>query len=218
MFKKKPQVKNLSPLRSSDRRKLADQIISEFAVRVDELVDVQEEVRQDALPSGTKPLSSVRNALVPDNCSSARFTTHAGSDNKLVSGTVYVGAHPGHEERILWIQYGVNTPRLYPTVYTLWENPDLVPLLHTPGIVVQKLKTGADLMTPGLWGGPPWPHGAKKNAIVAVASTERPSVPVWLGVCEIDVSALGNVQGVKGKAVDGIHWAGDEIWSWTSSS
>lgn len=222
MFKTKPQVKNLSPLRSSDRRKLADQIISEFGVRVDAGSaglnggeDVGGGARPPETQSNLRTLSSVRNLLLPENCSSARFTTRAG-----VSGTVYVGAHPGHEERILWLQYSANSQiqRLYPTVYTLWKNPALVPLLHTPSKVVQKLKTGADLMTPGLWGGPPWPQSAKQNAIVAVASAERPSVPVWLGVCEIDVFALGNVQGLKGKAVDGVHWAGDEVWSWSSSS
>ena len=40
-------------------------------------------------------------------------------------------------------------------------------------------------------------------------------MPVWVGVCEIDVSTLGNVHGVKGKAVEGLHWAGDQVWSWS---
>ena len=71
----------------------------------------------------------------------------------------------------------------------------LVPLLHTPPIVIQKLQGGADLMTPGLAGGPPFPERAKKGTVVAVASTERPSVPMMVGWCEIDVSALGKVQG-----------------------
>lgn len=215
MFKKKPQIKNLSPLRSSDRRKLADQMISEFNVPVPSQISAPlPEEHTNSPPT----LSSIRNSLLPENCSSARFTTHAGADNKLVSGTVYIGSHPGFEERILWIQWGANTQRLYPTVYTLWANPALVPLLTTPGVVVDKLKNGADLMIPGLFGGPPWPAGAIKNSIVAAARMEKPSVPVWVGVCEIDVSALGSVNGVKGKAVDGVHWAGDEIWAWSSSS
>ena len=133
-----------------------------------------------------------------------------------MSGTVYVGAHPGHEERILWIQYGKDA-RLYPTVYSCWQNPRLVPLLHTQEFVMEKLKTGADLMTPGLVGGPPWPEDAKPGAVVAVAGLEKSNVPVWIGTCKIDVSALDRVQGMKGAAVEGLHWVGDEVWSWSQT-
>lgn len=73
-------------------------------------------------------------------------------------------------------------------------------------------------MTPGLANGPPFPGGAVKGAAVAIASLDSPTVPVFVGVCEIDVSALGEVQGTKGHAVRGLHWEGDELWSWSSSS
>ncbi|KPI36447.1 Translation machinery-associated protein 64 [Cyphellophora attinorum] len=212
MFKKKPQIKNLSPLRSSDRRKLADQIIADYQVIVPS--DQEQENASDASPAPT--LSSIRSSLLPDNLQSARFTTLAGATATLVSGTVYVGSHPGLEERILWIQYGKEV-RLYPTVYTLWQNPGLVPLLHTPDFVIEKLQTGADLMTPGLFGGPPWPERASPGAVVAVAGMQNDTVPVWVGTCKIDVSALGRVQGMKGAAVEGIHWKGDELWTWSQS-
>lgn len=107
--------------------------------------------------------------------------------------------------------------RIYPTVYTLWQNPGIVPLLHTPNIVMEKLYGGADLMTPGLFNGPPFPEKATKGAIVAVASLEKPSVPTFVGVCEIDISKLQNVQGAKGHAVKGVQWEGDELWSWSST-
>lgn len=93
----------------------------------------------------------------------------------------------------------------------------MLPLLHTPSFVVSKLQSGADLMTPGLANGPPFPSGAKKNAVVAIASLESPSVPVAVGVCEIDVSSLQQVQGAKGHAVRTVHWAGDELWGWSAS-
>jgi translation initiation factor 2D len=79
------------------------------------------------------------------------------------------------------------------------------------------MRGGADLMTPGLARGPPFPPKATKGSVVAVAGLERPSVPVVVGTCEIDVSGLQSVQGVKGHAVRGLHWCGDEIWSWSSS-
>jgi translation initiation factor 2D len=212
------QIKNLAPLRSSDRRKLADQIISEFAVPVPSNPALSpDENGEPAEPSTSSGLTSIRASLLPENCLSARFTTLAGADAQLVSGTIYVGAHPGHEERILWLQLGQKDPRLYPTVYTLWQNPGLVPLLHTQDLVVDKLRTGADLMTPGLTRGPPFPPGAKKHAVVAVASLTRPSVPACVGICEIDVSALGSVQGAKGHAVKGVHWDSDEIWAWSQT-
>jgi translation initiation factor 2D len=38
-----------------------------------------------------------------------------------------------------------------------------------------------------------------------------------VGTCEIDVSALDNVRGAKGHAVQTFHWAGDELWSWSTT-
>lgn len=49
---------------------------------------------------------------------------------------------------------------------------------------------------------------------MAIASIEKPSVPRVVGECDIDVASLRQVQGVKGRAVRGHHWEGDEIWAW----
>lgn len=92
----------------------------------------------------------------------------------------------------------------------------MVPLLHTHDFVLQKLRSGAPLMTPGLARGPPFPSKAIKDAVVAVASLENPSVPRVVGICEIDVASLKQVQGAKGHAVRGEHWDGDELWAWSS--
>lgn len=151
----------------------------------------------------------------------ARFTTTAGPDLRELQGIVYVGAHPDGDERVLWfkVEHGPGSDkRLYPTVYTLWHNPNFVPLLYTPEMVMRKLHGGADLMTPGLANEPPFPERAVKGAVVAVAGLDRHTVPLFVGVCEIDVSALGEVQGTKGRAVRGLHWEGDELWAWSSSS
>ncbi|KAA6409581.1 MAG: eukaryotic translation initiation factor SUI1 family [Lasallia pustulata] len=212
MFKKKPNVKPLSPLRSSDRRKIADQIIADYGIEVPK-TEVAEAGSDEQTPAAVG-LGALRNSLLPDHSLSARFTTTAGPNLKQVSGTIYAGAHPGQEQRILWIKI---EERLYPTVYTLWHNPRITPLLHTPEVVLRKLRGGADLMTPGLARGPPFPSKATKDTIVAIASLENPSVPMVVGVCEIDVSALQQVQGAKGHAVRGVHWDGDEIWAWSTS-
>lgn len=110
---------------------------------------------------------------------------------------------------------GINLLLILGIVYTLWRHPRLVPLLHTPDLVLQKLRTGADLMTPGLARGPPFPSKARKNSIVAIASIEKPSVPRVVGECDINVASLRQVQGAKGRAVRGHHWEGDEIWAWS---
>lgn len=168
---------------------------------------------------------------MPENALSARFNTTAGPDLKQVSGTIYAGAHPGEEQRILWFKI---EERLIPTgkhvsrrprnkanglcaVYTLWRHPQLVPLLYTPEIVLKKLRGSAPLMTPGLARGPPFPAKAIKDSIVAIASLDKPSVPMVVGICEIDVASLQQVQGAKGHAVRGEHWDGDEIWAWSAA-
>lgn len=129
MFKKKPsvhptpspdnptlhptndvQIKTLSPLRSSDRRKTADKIILDYALQSHTLeVDGSADEKAAATAAHTK----LRNALLPDNALSAKFTTTTGPDLRVVSGTVYVGAHPNtSEQRVLWVKID---ERLYPT-------------------------------------------------------------------------------------------------------
>ena len=71
-------------------------------------------------------------------------------------------------------------------------------------------------MTPGL-AGPPFPDKAKKGSLAAVASLEEPSVPIAVGTCVIDVASLKTTQGVKGPAVETFHWAGDDLWDWSTS-
>lgn len=212
MFKKKPEIKNLSPLRSSDRRKLADQIINDYRIQVPSGQSTADEA---TAPQTT--LSSLRNSLLPESTSSARFTITSGPNQALVSGTIYVGTHSEKDERILWFQYGKN-PKLIPTVYSLWQNPNIIPLLHTPDFVVEeKLNHGSDLMIPGLFKSntTSWDPRATTGAVVAVAGITKDTVPLWVGICEADVSKLGNdLRGQKGIAVKGLHWAGDELWNW----
>lgn len=218
----KAQIKNLAPLRSSDRRKIADQIINEYKITIPSSEPNPDDSTPPATSNTTPPnLSAVRNSILPESSLSGRITTTTGPDLKEIQGTVYVGKHAGAEERVLWFKFehgpGADR-RLYPTVYTLWHNPNLVPLLYTGEVVMRKLHGGADLMTPGLANEPPFPERAVKGAVAAVAGVDRYTVPLWVGVCEIDVSALGEVQGTRGHAVKGLHWEGDELWAWSSSS
>ncbi|KIV98735.1 uncharacterized protein PV09_09518 [Verruconis gallopava] len=212
MFKKKPNIKPLAPLRSSDRRRTADQIIKDLALP---LPSEDAAASPEDKAAAAQARIDLRNALLPDNALSARFTTTHGPDLKQVSGTVYVGSHGGDsdDQRVLWVSIeGV----LYPTVYTLWKNPGIVPLLHCgSNVVEERLKGGADLMIPGLINGPPYPSRAKKGAVVAIAGHTKPSVPMVVGTCAVDVSELKESR--KGVAVETMHWQGDEIWAWSAS-
>ena len=104
------KIKSLSSLRSSDRRKIADQIISDFNIELPK--HDSQEVDQNDQDANSLTLGDIRNSLLPEGSQSARFTTTAGPNLSQVSGTVYVGAHPGHEQRILWIKF---EERLFPT-------------------------------------------------------------------------------------------------------
>ncbi|MCJ1404611.1 hypothetical protein MMC11_007837 [Xylographa trunciseda] len=210
MFKKKPNFKTLAPLRSSDRRKITDQIIAEYHLGIRKEEDDVSNADEQAKTS--EDISALRSSLLPDGSQSAKFSTTTGPDLKTLTGIVYVGARLGEDQRILWFKIN---EKIYPTVYTLWKNPRIIPLLHTPDDVLRKMRGGADLMTPGLANGPPFPLNAARESTVAIASLENPTVPMVVGTCEIDVCALSNVQGVKGRAVKNLHWDGDEIWAWS---
>lgn len=43
-----------------------------------------------------------------------------------------------------------SSPRLHPTIFTLWHHPDLLYTFVTPSPVVSKLANGAHLMLPGV--------------------------------------------------------------------
>lgn len=212
MFKKKPQIKNLSPLKSSERRKLADQIRKDYSLPEPQTESANEHDSEQ--PSQPQTLTSIRNALLPDPTSSAKFTTTQGAGSSQISGAIYVGAHPGQEERILWFQIGKDD-RLIPTVYTLWQNPGLIPLLHIGESIVGKLKGGADLFAPGLIKPQRgFDERAIKNAVVAVAGHATDTVPRWVGISKVDIHTLGD--DAKGTAAEGLHWEGDELWSWSA--
>jgi len=104
------QIKPLSPLKSSERRRTADQIIADFGLELP--IDEDASPADKAAPSAG--LTALRKSLLPENALSARFTTTAGPDLKQVSGTVYVGSHDGtgNEQRILWARVG---DKMYPT-------------------------------------------------------------------------------------------------------
>jgi translation initiation factor 2D len=196
------QIKPHAPLRSSDRRKIAQRIIKDLSYALPPS-NASEEASGEV---------AVRNLLLPDGSSAAKFATTHGPDLAPVNGTIYLGIHlDDGSERPLWVRVDRSEPELFPSVYTLWKNPTLLPVLLTHSSVIERLCDGADLMIPGLIG-PPFPGGCTAGSLVGIASTDRPTVAVAVGVCEVDVSRLQKAVGEKGRAVRVLHWVGDEIY------
>jgi hypothetical protein len=105
------QIKSLSPLRSSDRRKLADQIIADLHLPLPD--KPAEDAPPEAKAAAAAALTDLRNALLPESAMAARFSTTVGAEARTVGGTVYAAAlAPGGEVRVLWVKVD---ERLYPT-------------------------------------------------------------------------------------------------------
>ena len=71
-----------------------------------------DQIAGDSQPLSITSIGTLRNALLPEGSLSAKFSTYAGPDLKLVSGTVYAGSRNGGEVRILWLKLN---ERLIPT-------------------------------------------------------------------------------------------------------
>lgn len=112
------QIKPLAPLRSSDRRRITNQIIKDFNL------PLPAPAIHDAAAGGGKEASTsspevaLRNCLFPENCLSAKFTTTAGPNLATVTGTIYFGVHRSEgggkaEQRPLWVKTGDD--EMFPT-------------------------------------------------------------------------------------------------------
>lgn len=113
------QIKPLAPLRSSDRRKIANQIIKDFNLTLPTTLLAAQDAGAEGEQGNTNSLEvALRNSLLPESCLSAKFTTTAGPDLATVTGTIYVGAHPSEaggkaEQRPLWVKTG--DEEMFPT-------------------------------------------------------------------------------------------------------
>jgi hypothetical protein len=105
------QIKSLSPLRSSDRRKLADQIIADLQLPVPD--KPPDDASAEDKAAAAAALTDLRNALLPESAMAARFSTTVGAEARTVGGSVYAAAlAPGGEVRVLWVKVD---ERMYPT-------------------------------------------------------------------------------------------------------
>ncbi|KAL8179072.1 UNVERIFIED_CONTAM: Eukaryotic translation initiation factor 2D [Gekko kuhli] len=100
---------------------------------------------------------------------------------------------------------------LYPTVYTLWAHPDLLPAFTTWLPVLHKLVGGADLMLPGVVvpsSGLPQIDRGTLCAITLVGNR----APVAIGIATMSTMEMLSA-GMKGKGFTVLHTYMDQLWS-----
>lgn len=109
---------------------------------------------------------------------------------------------------------------LYPTIYTLWKFPDLLPVFTTHQEVFPRLVGGADLMLPGvIVKGEPHPKmfGALKKGDLCVIRLKGNKAPVVLGHALLSGEDM-YASALKGKGVKTLHILGDQLWEFGDKS
>lgn len=119
MFKKKPQVKSSSNIKSSERRNLLNKVCETYHIDRSGLLKEQELA---LLPATTKQ------------------ATYHGEDQK---GTIYYDSN----EKPIWFRN--RDSNLYPTIYTLWTISGVLPVVQTNSFVIERIMDNANLMLPG---------------------------------------------------------------------
>ncbi|XP_016070732.1 PREDICTED: eukaryotic translation initiation factor 2D isoform X2 [Miniopterus natalensis] len=99
---------------------------------------------------------------------------------------------------------------LYPTVYTLWSYPDLLPTFTTWPLVLEKLVGGADLMLPGLVVPPAGLPQVQKGDLCAIVLVGN-RAPVAIGVAAMSTSEM-LTSGLKGRGFSVLHTYQDHLW------
>uniref|UniRef100_A0A2K5QQX0 Eukaryotic translation initiation factor 2D n=1 Tax=Cebus imitator TaxID=2715852 RepID=A0A2K5QQX0_CEBIM len=92
---------------------------------------------------------------------------------------------------------------LYPTVYTLWSYPDLLPTFTTWPLVLEKLVGGADLMLPGLVMPPAGLPQVQKGDLCAISLVGN-RAPVAIGVAAMSTAEM-LTSGLKGRGFSVLH-------------
>ncbi|XP_060034748.1 eukaryotic translation initiation factor 2D isoform X2 [Erinaceus europaeus] len=99
---------------------------------------------------------------------------------------------------------------LYPTVYTLWSYPDLLPTFTTWPLVLEKMVGGADLMLPGLVVPPAGLPQVQKGDLCAIALVGS-RAPVAIGIASMSTVEM-LASGLKGRGFSVLHTYQDHLW------
>ncbi|KFP08939.1 Eukaryotic translation initiation factor 2D, partial [Egretta garzetta] len=105
---------------------------------------------------------------------------------------------------------------LYPTVYSLWVYPDLLPAFSTWPPVLQKLAGGADLMLPGVVVPSSGFPQVERGTLCAVTLLGN-RAPVAVAVATMSTAEM-LAAGMKGKGFAVLHTYLDHLWEYGDKS
>ncbi|KAF9977116.1 hypothetical protein BGZ73_006990, partial [Actinomortierella ambigua] len=210
MFKKPvATIKSFSPLRSSDRRRLRDEILATYPVLA---AKSQSQSANDQPAQESSDAPSLQSIITPEGLQSAKFSSYIEEP-----GTIYTDPHGTP----LWFRVRGATKKsdtvLIPSGIALKKEPDMLFTLLTWNPVVDKLKNGADLMLPGVIvsSGVEIPV-LEEGAIVAVKARGN-KYPLAVGFMAVPTSVLitsrASPAAPRGKAVHILHVHDDHLWT-----
>ncbi|BGO95274.1 hypothetical protein NBRC10512_003037 [Rhodotorula toruloides] len=190
MFKRPLSAKTSSPLRSSDLRKLRDEVVRSFS-----LAD-----------------TAAAKALLPDGTLSCKATTHLDEPC-----TLYLT--PGGDPRFFRVGKG-SDGQLVPTCYAFDIRPDMLPVLATAEAVVENLVSGSALFAAGVSPHTlsRLPASIQPGSLVAITvasdSSQRVVAVGQLGCTKEELVRMQQSEKErKGKAVITLHARGDYLWA-----
>ena len=192
MFRKDFKSKGYTQVKSSDRKKLRQQLQQNYPILNEELLSL-------IVPTGKG-----------EDFTSCKLLLSTGDDIVVYS-----------TNKIPWFfiveDQATKTERILPTVYFLWKCPDLLPLkFHTPRQVFSKLMNGADLMLPGLI----LPPGGvtlqtfrhvKRDDLCSICLDDN-RYPIGIGQTTMDGEDM-YMSGMKGRGVVPLHLYQDALWN-----
>ncbi|GAA95852.1 uncharacterized protein L969DRAFT_95351 [Mixia osmundae IAM 14324] len=191
MFKKPlASHKPWSPLKNSERRKLAEEIAKTFAVSTE-----------------------LARLLVPDGILTSRGITHLDESVTLYACHLTADLPAATPYDPLWFRIGKSSnDLLVPSVYTLLRYPALLSIIVTAPMVIDKLAEGADLFRPGVNTSclRRLPPAYTEGTLVAVSSGDDSERPCAVGQLSATPEKLARA--ATGKVVITLHAEQDHLW------
>ena len=213
MFKKPPTLKPSTPLRSSSRRAFLAHLQALYPA----LASAPADKILQVVPNGLKQCS----AITSSNQKAIIYTDDKGKPLWFELGP-NAGAALQQSQKNSSQASPSKLAEVFPTVYTLWILPNLLPRLPTwPQVMDPTLLSGSALMLPGLIPPPnTFPEAQQQDGVyppshAIISITAYPAtVPLVVARSEMDMKDLcaKRASGDKGKAATAIHTKGDYLW------
>jgi len=105
----------------------------------------------------------------------------------------------------------------FPSIYTLWRYPELIPYLTTWAPVMSRIANGADLMLPGVIvdeekGIKAYCDGRLSKGDLVSVNLQSNKAPVAVGTAWLSSEDM-YMAARKGKCVNTVHFYGDQLWA-----